>query len=313
MLLASMSQIARADRPPCSLTATRYYVWRHLQRVRHHVSFEVDDADLAHIEPWAQAANALLFLPDGSIRAPDGAVVIDAAGEGDPQAALPHPADAVARRARTRTLLADAPLQPPAGMAPALGEGELVLRGAGEVLAPALGLLYVAARAHARATGLPAIPAGQEAHNPIGAAALTSQKQAFVTDEGTDTDAAAALTWRYEAANTLLWALGVTGASIDDSAAMADVDRLWASVAPLARRPDGQAIRLRPAGESSMRWTVRGSNTGSSGRRARKRWRPERRRGDGAAPRAQLADQFPERCRYRVGRYRYADVTGEAS
>ena len=231
------------------MTATRYYVWRHLQRVRHHVSFEVDDADLAHIEPWAQAANALLFLPDGSIRAPDGAVVIDAAGEGDPQAALPHPADAVARRARTRVLLAAAPQQPPAGMAPALGEGELVLRGPGEVLARALGLLYVAARAHARATGLPAIPAGQEEHNPIGAVALTPQEQAFVTDEGTDADAAAALTWRYEAANTLLWALGLADASIDDSAAMADVDRLWASVAPLARRPDGQAVRLRPAGE----------------------------------------------------------------
>lgn len=231
------------------MTATRYYVWRHLQRVRHHMSFEIDAGHLGWIEPWAKAANALLFLPDGSVRAPDGAVVIDAAGEGDQAAAIPYPDDAVARRARTRAALGEAALQPPASMAPALGEGELVLRGPGEVLQRALALLYVAARAHARATGLPAIPAGQEEHNPVGAAALTSQERAFVTDEGTDADAAAALTWRYEAANTLLWALGIAGAAIDGSDEMADVDRLWASVAPLARGSDGPTLRLRPAGD----------------------------------------------------------------
>lgn len=231
------------------MTAARYYVWRHLQRVRHHVSFEIDEAHLGWIEPWAKAANALLFLPDGSVRAPDGAVVIDAAGEGDPEAAIPYPDDAVARRVRTRTALGDAVLQPPAGMAPALGEGELVLRAPEEVLHRALALLYVAARAHARATGLPAIAAGQEEHNPVGATALTPQEQAFLTDEGGDADAAAGLTWRYEAANTLLWTLSVAGAEIDDSSAMADVDRLWASVASLARGSGGQEVRLRPAGD----------------------------------------------------------------
>ncbi|WCP73907.1 DUF4272 domain-containing protein [Sphingomonas hankookensis] len=231
------------------MTATRYYVWRHLQRVRHHVSFEIDEAHLGWIEPWAKAANALLFLPDGSVRAPDGAIVIDAQGEGDPDAAIPFPDDAVARRPRTRAALADAVLQPPAGMAPALGAGELVLRAPEEVLHRALALLYLAARAHARATGLPAIPAGQEEHNPLGAAALTPQERAFLADEGADADAAAGLTWRYEAANSLLWALGVAGAEIDDSSAMADVDRLWASVAPLTRGAGAQAVRLRPASE----------------------------------------------------------------
>ena len=231
------------------MTATRYYVWRHLQRVRHHVSFEIDEAELGRIEPWAKAANALLFLPDGSVRAPDGAIVIDTQGEGDPDAAIPHPDDAVARRARTRAALTDAVLQPPASMAPALGEGELVMRAPEEVLQRALALLYVAARAHARATGLPAVPAGQEEHNPVGAAAPTPQEQAFLTGESTDADAAAALTWRYEAANTLLWALGIPGAAIDDSGGMADVDRLWASVVPLARGSGGQEVRLRPAGD----------------------------------------------------------------
>lgn len=231
------------------MTATRYYVWRHLQRVRHHMSFEIDAGHLGWIEPWAKAANALLFLPDGSVRAPDGAIAIDAAGEWDPESTIPYPDDAVARRARTRAALGDAVLQPPASMAPALGEGELVLRAPEEVLHRALALLYVAARAHARATKLPAIPAGQEESNPVGAAALTPQERAFVTDEGTDADAAAGLTWRYEAANTLLWALGIEGAVIDDSGEMADVDRLWASAAPLVRESGGQEVRLRPAGD----------------------------------------------------------------
>jgi hypothetical protein len=82
------------------MTAVRYHLWRHLQRVRNHVSFEVVTHDLADVEAWARAANAVLFLPDGSVRAPDMAVLISAAGETDPAAALPYPSDAVARRAR---------------------------------------------------------------------------------------------------------------------------------------------------------------------------------------------------------------------
>jgi len=228
------------------MTSPRYYVWRHIQRVRHHLSFELEAEDLPRIKPWAIAANALLFLPDGSVRVPDGSVVVGADGAADPGATMPFPADAHARRGRTRNKLADAALQPPVGMAPALGEGELVLRSVEETLHRALALFYVAARAQARATGLPPIAAGRDELNPIGAASPTPQERMFLSD---DAAAAAPLTWRYEAANTLLWTLGIDGAAIEASDNMIDVDALWASAARLAKAGDGQGLRFRPAGD----------------------------------------------------------------
>ncbi len=100
------------------MTALRYHLWRHLQRVRNHVSFAVAASDLPRVEAWALAANAVLFLPDGSVRAPDMALLMSAAGETDPAARLPYPPDAVARRARTLERLGNLDPKPPAGMPP---------------------------------------------------------------------------------------------------------------------------------------------------------------------------------------------------
>ncbi|MCJ2131755.1 DUF4272 domain-containing protein [Methylobacterium sp. E-045] len=230
------------------MTAVRYHLWRHLQRVRNHASFEVVPADLDDVEAWAHAANAVLFLPDGSVRAPDGKVVISAEGETDPAAVLPYPPDAVARRARTLDRLQGLEPKPPTGMPPAIGESELVLRRPDDVFRRALALLYVAAHVQAQATGGEAMEAGQPARNPVGLDALTPRETRQV--RAVAADDAFAMTWRYEAANALFWALGVAPARIDESDRLVDVDALWRSVAPLAR--DGSAsagLRLRPAGE----------------------------------------------------------------
>ena len=228
------------------MTAARYHLWRHLQRVRNHVSLEVAPAELPVFERWAHAANAVLFVPDGSVRAPDFTVLMSPEGETDPAATLPYPPDAVARRERTRARLAGAELRPPASMPPALGEPEVALRPAEAVRDRALALFFVAAHAQARATGGPLILPGQEAENPRGAAALTPAERGFVDGEG-DADAARILTWRYEAANTLLWALDSPAAELDASDALADVDLVWAAAEDLVR---GAATpRLRPTSE----------------------------------------------------------------
>lgn len=229
------------------MSAARYHLWRHLQRVRTHASFSVATDDLAPMEAWALAANAVLFLPDGSVRAPDLKVLISAEGETDPAAALPHPPDAVARRARTLARLTGLEPTPPASMPPALGEGELALHTPAEVFRRALALFAVAAQAQARSTGAEPIPAGQRACNPVGFEALTPREAAFV--QGGVPEEATAMTWRYEAANTLLWALGVEAARIAESDRMIDVDALWFSVAPLATEADPPGLRPRPAGE----------------------------------------------------------------
>ncbi len=235
------------------MTAARYHLWRHLQRVRNHVSFEVVTLDLADVEAWARTANAVLFLPDGSVRAPDMAILISAAGESDPAAALPYPPDAVARRARTLARLEGMDPRLPSGMPPALGEGEVVLQAPEAVLRRALALFTVAAWGQAHGTGAGPIPAGQRMHNPIGFDALTPRERAQVaveTPEAATPEAAAAMSWRYEAANTLLWALGREAAEIGRSDRMIDVDALWRDVADLARPGSpGEVLRLRPVGE----------------------------------------------------------------
>lgn len=230
------------------MTAARYHLWRHLQRVRNHASFEVVTVDLPDVEAWANAANAVLFLPDGSVRAPDRKVVISAKGESDPVATLPYPPDAVARRARTLDRLRGMEPTPPVSMPPAIGESELVLRRPEDVLRRALALLYVAAHGQAHGTGGEPLEAGQPACNPVGRDTLTPRETGQV--RAVAAEHAFAMTWRYEAANTLFWALGVEPARLADSDRLIDVDALWQSVAHLANDPDASAdLRLRPAGE----------------------------------------------------------------
>ena len=239
-----------------AMTATRYHLWRHLQRVRHHLSLVVPSGDMAPLTAWAQAANAVLFLPDGSVRAPGMAVILSADGESDPSAALPYPTDAVARRARTRERLRDVHPQPPASMPPSLGTVEVVLRPPADVLARALALFFVAAQGQAVGSGRDPIEAGQPSRNRIGHETLSPAETAFVEDAGRDDDKemaiAAAMTWRYEAANTLLWALGFDDADMARSDRMIDVDALWRSVSSFAGEGQGETrpdVRLRDAGD----------------------------------------------------------------
>lgn len=230
------------------MTATRYHLWRHLQRVRNHLSLEVTTHDLPALEAWGLAANAVFFLPDGSVRAPDFSVLISADGQSEPSAALPYQPDAVARRARTLDHLAGMDPKPPASMPPALGEAEAVPRTPAAVLERALALVYVAGQGQAHGTGAPPTPAATRQFNPIGAAALTPNEVAFVSAGAGEQSGP--MTWRYEAANTLAWALGFEAARMDDSQTLVDVDTLWHALAPFAidRGTWGQ-LTLRPTGE----------------------------------------------------------------
>jgi len=232
------------------MTKMRYHLWRHLQRVRNQISFDANTPDFLQVEAWARAANAVFFLPDGSVRAPDMAVIMSADGETDPSAALPYQPDAIARRAGTRKRLEAITPQPPANMPPAIGEAEIVLRSPAEVLQRALALFYVAVRAEMRRSGVEPIPGGQGEHNPVGFASLTPQENAFIESGASDVAAATAMTWRFEAANMLLWSLGFDAARIASSDQMIDVDALWLSVASAALDESAaEGLRLRPVGE----------------------------------------------------------------
>ena len=232
------------------MTGARYHLWRHIQRVHNQVSFAVLEAALPAVEAWARSANAVLFLPDGSVRAPDMAVLMTADGAFGSDAQLPYPPDALARRGRTLERLNGADPQPPVGMPPALGEAEVALRSASEVARRALALVRVAARAAEIASeGAAAIPeaSGIEASASDG---FTLTERSFLEADVPDDQLVAETAWRFEAANVLLWALDAEGADIARADARADPDTLLrAALALAADGPTPAAARLRPAAE----------------------------------------------------------------
>lgn len=230
------------------MTAQRYHLWRHIERVRHQLSFSVEEQAFGSIETWALAANAILFLPDGSVRAPDGAVLIDAGGQSDPAAALPYPPDAVARRDRTLARLSGVEPKPPASMPPVPGEAELVLRPAAEVQRRTLALLCVAVHAEGIGTGQEDIRPRLRELNPLGMAALTPAEKAFIEGDKPDAQAVTQMVWRYEALATLLWALGDPAGTVERSDVAAEAAIVSRAARELAGRPLDRA-RLRPAPE----------------------------------------------------------------
>jgi Domain of unknown function (DUF4272) len=168
------------------MTAMRYHLWRHIQRVRNQATFLVEAGDLPAVTAWAHRANAILVFPDHSVRAPDMAVLMTAAGAFNEEAGLPYPPDAIARRTRTLELLSNTRPAPPASMPPSLGEAEVVMRRASEVFERAPGLFCVAAQGVAVGNGEQSVLPVMRAQNPRGIDALTPQEKTFLNAEISD-------------------------------------------------------------------------------------------------------------------------------
>lgn len=192
------------------MTHQRYHVMRHIQRVQQHLSLWLDESQLDAYSDWAVAANAVAFMPDGDIRDPHGYVLLGAADGGiETGAAIPYPAVAWQRKARTDTLLAEMGIQLPAHLPPLVSEAELQLRPAVEILGRALALYVVALRAESVATNQP-IPAYELTDRfPQVHAWLSPVEREFLeTDEPTE-DTLPQFAWRYESLYVLEWALGL--------------------------------------------------------------------------------------------------------
>jgi hypothetical protein len=229
------------------MTAMRYHLWRHIQRVSNQVTFLVETSDLPAVSAWARRANAILFLPDGSVRAPDMAVLLNAEGVFNEAAALLYPPDAIERRTQSLELLSNIRPAPPASMPPCLGEAEVALRPASELLERALALFCVAAQGVAVLNDEESVIPFMREQNPTGIDALTPQEKTFVEAEVSDAHAALQMAWRYEALNVLLWALSI-GPNLASAGETADVSALSQRVLEIAK--DGnRKLDLRPASE----------------------------------------------------------------
>jgi hypothetical protein len=189
------------------MTATLYATMRHVQRVRHHLSFEIEEGQLDELAAWSWQANAILFMPDGSVLNPAGKELLSVDGApGD--ASLPYPEDALERRERSRRKLADLGVSTPASLPPVLSELEVSLREPSAVALRALALLTVAVRAESLASGEPIPVPSLRERLPLGFDALSPMERAFLETESPEQQAIVNHAWRYEALFVLEWALG---------------------------------------------------------------------------------------------------------
>lgn len=124
--------MANGERP---MTAMRYHVLRHLQRLQHHFALDVEQADVPAFRRWALEINGIVFTTDSEVRAPDGRVFVSAkTGEPEPGAEVPYPDDARRRKASTVALLAMRGWRVPESLPPSISEHEVELREPAEVL-----------------------------------------------------------------------------------------------------------------------------------------------------------------------------------
>ncbi|MCC4613697.1 DUF4272 domain-containing protein [Xanthomonas campestris pv. esculenti] len=196
------------------MTQPRYHLMRHVQRVRQHFTFEVDDAAFGALAQWTEQANAVCFLADGSVRDPYGRVLIS---QGEPaideQAQVPYPPDALQRRAQQLTQLATQGIRVPPSLPPVPGEAEARVRDAAVVTQRMLALFAVALRAEMLAAGdTPPALDDMDTRLPGVEAALSPQERAFFAQAAPEPQQLANFGWRYESLAVLQWALGLADA-----------------------------------------------------------------------------------------------------
>ncbi len=192
-----------------AMNASRYAVLRHLERVRHHVALEIEPTSAAAFARWARASNAIVFHEDARVTDPDGAVLVDpATGDAAPGAVVPHPADAVARRDRTRALLDERGIVALKSLPPVVSAIEVELRAPADVARRAIALFGCALRAESLAGGEPIPTSEIDARIPLVRAALSPAERTFFDSASPDRQSVVNHVWRYESLAVLLWALG---------------------------------------------------------------------------------------------------------
>jgi hypothetical protein len=157
---------------------------------------------------WANRANALMFYEDGSVRDPNGLMLLDPqTGGHDPEATLPFPADALERKARSERELELLGIHVPQSLPPTVSSQEVLVRPAAEVARRALALLVVAVRAESMNEGDPLSVSDLRARAPRGIEALTPKEKAFLESDSPTPQEVVNHVWRHEALNLLLWAI----------------------------------------------------------------------------------------------------------
>lgn len=201
------------ERGGSEMTKIKYHLLRHIQRVNHQFSFDLEEAHLDDLSRWALESNSILFLPDGTVRDPNGHVLFYPDGrQADDAAFIPFLDASYSRKHQTEALLKARHLNvPPTPPIPC--EHEISLRPVSEIVLRAMSLFVVAVRAESIATGDPLDIETLKERIPSGFVALSPAEEAFLKaehlDDNPDESLVVQFVWRYEAAALLLWVLGI--------------------------------------------------------------------------------------------------------
>lgn len=228
------------------MTAVRYGVLRHIERVRHHFALELDESQVEELALWALEANAILFLEDGTVRAPNGMVLVDP-GTGDPEdgAQLPYALGAERRKDATRALLEQHGIRTPPHLPPVIDETEVDLRSASEVLGRCCALMAVAAHAEGVHQNNPLPIELIERRLPLAMAHASPAELAFLGEETPDKQATTNMVWRYEALGALMWSIQLLP-ELCLPTALVDVPQVTRTMLEL---DPSKAVALRPTSE----------------------------------------------------------------
>jgi hypothetical protein len=235
-----------AEQGQGTMSRTRYHVIRHLQRTQHHISLAVDPAHMADFHAWAEAANAIAFMADGSVRDPQGRVLLVVTGEGDPKAVVPYPPQAWQRKARSEEQLAARKISVPADLPPLVSEPELRVRTPEDILRRMLALYVVAIRAESLNSKTPLTVAELQQSFPPAFAGLTDAERDFLAQEAPSEQEITKFLWRYEAILVLQWALGLQS-ELPFADAICDVSSISSTV--IDRGTDG--LRKQPVARAA--------------------------------------------------------------
>ncbi len=191
------------------MTQTLYHVMRHIERVQQQFSFEIDERVFRSFSKWARSANAIVYLPDGTVRDPSGAVLVDPeTGLADEGADVPYPKDALIRRKANHAKLQPLGIEVPATLPPVVSDAEVHLRSPEAVALRCLSLLVVSIKGSTAAAGEDIPLETLKELYPLGFRDLTPSEKAFLLAPHPDEPTNIAFSWRYEALLILLWSLG---------------------------------------------------------------------------------------------------------
>lgn len=231
------------------MTTTKYHLLKHIERVRTHISVNVEDSALDAFAGWAWAANAILFLPNGTICDPSGNTLFFPSGKAPDEAArIPFPDDAIHRKQRNDAKLAKLRIRVPETLPPVIGEFEADMRDASEVALRAFALITVAIRAESLATGNPMPVARLKEICPVAFTGLSPAESDFLANDHPPEQDIINFAWRYEALLVLQWALGW----VDDLPFPSSICDVPATSRTMVERNEGgrlPPVTLRPAAE----------------------------------------------------------------